>query len=79
MDNDNLAYVLRISHTGCARMTGHDVQELYDFLLATPTVQENPLGRWQDIKDRNMREPDDYHSVIMAILKFGHKSRPRLR
>lgn len=79
MDNDNLAYVLRINHQGCARMTKEDVQELYDFLLATPTVQENPLGHWQAIKDRNMREPNDYHSVIMTILKFGSKSRPRVR
>ena len=82
MDDDNLAHVLRISHKGCAGMIKEDVQELYDFLLATPTtttVHENPLRHWQDIKDRKMRESDDYHSVIMAILRFGCKSRPRLR
>lgn len=77
MDDDNLAYVLGISHYSCEGMTGTDVQELYEILLATRARHGNPFIYWQEIRDRNMREPDDYQQVLVAIISFGRKSRPR--
>ena len=77
MDDDNLAYVLGISHYSCEGMTKLDVQELFDFLRATRTMHGNPFNYWQETRDRNMREPDDYQQVLLAIISFGRKSRPR--
>lgn len=77
MDDDEIAYVLGISHYSCEGMTGLDVQELFDFLRASRTFYGNPFIYWQEMRDRNMREPDDYQQVLLAILRFGSRSRPR--
>ena len=79
MDEDSVAYVLGISYSGCKGMRGHDVGELYKFLLAYPNLHSNPVGYWLDILNRQMEQPDDKHLVDLAILRFGRRSRPRVQ
>ena len=79
MDDRTIAYVLGISHKGCAGMTAIDVAELYEFFRSNPALHSNPIGYWQDIFNRNMGEADDRHLVDLAILRFGRRSRPRIR
>lgn len=79
MDESSIAYVLGISFKGCAGMRGKDVAELYEFFLSNPTLHSNPIQYWQKILDRKMGEPDDVLLVDLAILRFGRRSRPRVR
>lgn len=77
MNDDSIAYVLRISYSGCAGMTGKDVVELYEFFLANPAFRSNPITYWQNTKNQNVKDPADRHLVTLAILRFGRKSRPK--
>ena len=52
-------------------MTGADVTELYDFLLANPSLSRNPIGYWLKILRRQMGVPADRRLVDLAILRFG--------
>lgn len=79
VDEKSIAYVLGISHKGCSGMTAQDVAELYDFILSNPALHSNPIRYWLDILNRNSGEPDDRRLVDMAILRFGRRSRPRVR
>ena len=79
MDEDSIAYVLGISHKGCAGITGHDVVELYRFFLANPFLPSNPIRYWLDILNRQMKQPDDRHLVDLAILRFGRRSRTNVQ
>ena len=79
MDEDSIAYVLGVSYRGCAGMTGQDVVELYEFFLANPMLRSNPIKYWLDIFNRQMGQPDDRRLVDLAILRFGRRSRPRVK
>ena len=60
-------------------MRGQNVVDLYRFLLANPKLRSNPIIYWIDILNRQMKQPDDRRLVDLAILRFGRRSRPRLR
>lgn len=79
MDDHSIAYVLGISYKGCAGMTAKDVAELYEFFLSNPNLHSNPICYWQKILDRRLGEPDDQRLVLLAILRFGRRSRPKIR
>ena len=79
MDADSIAHVLGASYRGCAGMTGQDVVELYEFFLANPTLQSNPIQYWLDIFIRQIRQPNDRRLVDLAILRFGRRSRAKVK
>ena len=79
MDADSIAYVVGISYRGYVGMRRQDVVDLYRFLLVNPKLRSNPISYWIDILNRQMNQPDDRQLMDLATLRFGRRSRPRLR